>query len=447
METGANDRNANSSLCAIGFVFHRCGMPIANILNGLERGAFKINSKSHDELLRERAHHVIPGGMFGHMSVERGMPQGYPQYFQRASGCRLWDVDGNEYIDFMCSYGPMIAGYNNPRICDASNAQRARLDIANGPSESMVDYAEKLVHQISHADWAVFAKNGNDATTLCNMIARSHTEKQNILVGETAYHGSQPWANRRAKGTPKSEYSHYLTYRFNDSQSLADVTDSVSNDLAAIVVSAYRHDVPHRQELVDINFARVAREICDSTGAVLILDDVRAGFRLSLDASWSEHGIQVDLSAWGKALANGEPLAAVVGSNKFREAASSIFFTGSFWYQSAPFAAACETLDLLNEVEAPKYLFQVGQAFRDGLYEQAQRHGFGIHQSGPPQMPMIEFEDDPSKEKVSEFCTLSLKEGVYLHPWHNMFLSVAHTENDIDLALAGTDRAFSKLSF
>ena len=398
-----------------------------------------------DAELRSRAERVIPGGMYGHMAVQRGLPAGYPQFFERAEGCRLWDVDGNEYIDFMCSYGPMIAGYANPRIRAAADRQRARLDIADGPPPALVELAEKFTSQISHADWAVFAKNGNDATTICNMIARAHTNKRKILVGETAYHGSQPWANRRAKGTPEEEHVHYPTYRFNDAKHVQAVAESAAGDLAAIVVSAYKHDVPHTQELVDPKFARAVRAICDATGAALILDDVRAGLRLSLDASWSEFGVQPDLSAWGKAIANGEPLAAVLGNDMYRDAAAGIFYTGSFWYQGAPFAAALETLDLLGEADAPTQMAQRGQQFRDGLYEQAQRHGFGIHQSGPPQMPMIEFEGDAKKTLVAQFCANALSHGVYLHPWHNMFLSIAHTEADIAMALEGTDRAFSEL--
>ena len=402
-------------------------------------------NKSNDAQLRVRASRVIPGGMYGHMAMHRGMPDGYPQFFERTDGCRLWDVDGNEYIDFMCSYGPMIAGYGNPRIRAAADSQRDRMDIGDGPSPVLVELAEKFTKQISHADWAVFAKNGNDATTICNMIARAHTGKRKILVGETAYHGSQPWANRRAKGTPPEEHVHYPTYRFNDVDSVKTAANDVQGDLAGIVVSAYKHDVPQTQELVDPVFAREVRRICNAESAPLILDDVRGGLRLSLDASWSEFGVQPDLSAWGKAIANGEPLAAVLGSDAYREAASSIFYTGSFWYQGAPFAAAIETLELLNEVDAPKRMEQLGQQFRDGLYEQAQRHGFGIHQSGPPQMPMIEFEDDPKKTKVTTFCANALRHGVYLHPWHNMFLSVAHTEKDIEQALEGTDKAFKEI--
>ena len=179
----------------------------------------------------------------------------------------------------------------------------------------------------------------------------------------------------------------------------------------------------------------------------MILDDVRAGLRLWLDASWSEMGIQPDLSAWGKAIANGEPLAAVLGSVRFRKATEAIFFTGSFWYQAAPFAAAVATLDLLNEIDGPRLMLKLGQQLRDELSQQAQRHGFGLRQSGPPQLPLIEFEDDPDRVMASSFCANALRHGVYLHPWHNMFLSVAHTERDIAQALEGTDKAFAEMPY
>ena len=398
-----------------------------------------------DNELRERAAQVIPGGMFGHMSVLRRMPPEYPQYFERADGCRLWDVDGNEYIDYMCSYGPMIAGYGNPRIRAAADAQRARMDIANAPAAVIVDLAERLVQQITHADWAVFAKNGNDATTICVMCARARSDKPVILVADGAYHGAQPWANYMSKGTPSDEHQYFHPYQFNNITSLDEAASKVRGRLAGIMVSAFRHDAGHHQELTDPGFARRVREICDGEQAALILDDVRAGLRLSLDASWSAIGVHPDLSAWGKGLANGEPLAAVLGNDLYRDAMTKIFVTGSFWYQAAPMAAAIETLDVLRELNGPRLMGHLGQQLRDGLYEQAQRHGHGIIQSGPPQMPTLMFEDDPKAEKGIAFCGLTAKEGVYLHPWHNMFLSTAHTEDDIGQTLEATDEAFRKL--
>ena len=186
----------------------------------------------------------------------------------------------------------------------------------------------------------------------------------------------------------------FPNYTYNDVDSLAAAAAAVSGDLAGIVVSAFKHDAGYHQELPDPAFARQARAICDAEGAALILDDVRAGLRLSLDASWSLLGVRPDLSAWGKAIANGEPLSAILGSEPYREAAASIFVTGSLWYQGAPLAAAIETLELLAEVDAPALLERRGQLFRDGLAEQSTRYGHALRQTGPPQMPTVMFEDD-----------------------------------------------------
>ena len=272
-------------------------------------------------------------------------------------------------------------------------------------------------------------------------------KKRKILVAQGAYHGAQPWANHLLARNPRGRARELPDVHLQRRQPACEKSAAAcSGDLAAVVglgVQARRGLTT--QELCDPSFARAVREVCDAEGAALILDDVRAGLRLSLDASWSVHGVQPDLSAWGKGLANGEPVAAVLGSEAYRESARRIFVTGSFWYQAAPFAAALATLDVLEEMDGPTRMFQLGQAFRVGLEEQAQRYGHPLLQSGPPQMPTVMFEDDPKFEKGLTFCEHALANGIYLHPWHNMFLSVAHTERDIEQALAATARAFQEL--
>ena len=398
-----------------------------------------------DTALRQRAARVIPNGMYGHMAIGPRMPAGYPQFFSRAEGARLWDAGGREYIDYVCSYGPMIVGYRNPRVDGRAAAQRSAMDIGNGPTESIVELAERLVGMVEHADWAVFSKNGNDATTTCIMAARAYAGKSKVLVADGAYHGSQPWANRRAPGAPASEHDAFPTYRFNDSASLEEAVRASAGDIAGIMVSAFKHDAGFHQELVDPQFAATVRRLCDQEDAALILDDVRAGFRLSLDASWSRLGIRPDLSAWGKALANGEALAATLGSVRYWEAMGSVFVTGSYWYQAAPMAAALETLDILVEEDAPTRLEALGERLRRGVDEIAELHQRRVRQSGPPQMPTIMFEDDPQGEQGRSFCTALIERGVYFHPWHNMFLSLAHTEADIDRTLEAVDAAMKTL--
>ena len=156
-------------------------------------------AQAADRALRERAARVIPGGMYGHQSVA-ALPEGYPQYFTRAEGPWLWDTDGNLLLDLMCAYGPQLFGYGNAEIDRAYVEQMANGDAMTGPAPLIVDLAETLVSMVSHADWAMFCKNGSDATTMALMVARAHTGKNGIVRARGAYHGSSPWSNPRAGG-------------------------------------------------------------------------------------------------------------------------------------------------------------------------------------------------------------------------------------------------------
>jgi glutamate-1-semialdehyde 2,1-aminomutase len=145
-----------------------------------------------DRTLRERAKRVVPGGMYGHMRAE-GLPAGYPQFFARGDGCHLWDVDGRKYLDFMCSWGPVVLGHRHPAVDDAVLRQMQQGDCLNGPTERMVELAERLTGLVTHADWALFSKNGTDATTTCVTLARGATGKRKVLLASGAYHGAVPW--------------------------------------------------------------------------------------------------------------------------------------------------------------------------------------------------------------------------------------------------------------
>ena len=401
------------------------------------------NSKDKD--LRNRASRVIPGGMWGHMNAAR-MPPVFPQYFSHGRGSKLWDADGTEYLDFMCAYGPMILGYSDPDVAAAVEAAGGDGAILNGPTDVTVELAELLVDTIPHADWAMFQKNGTDATTTCVTLARAGTGRRKILVAEGAYHGAVPWCSPSVAGVTEEDRAHLIPYIYNDTNSLDRALDIACSDLAGILVSAFRHDARKDQEMPTHAFAQAVRTACDGAGAALILDDVRAGFRLNLGGSWESLGIRPDLSAWSKAIANGHPLGAVTGNDRFREAAQQIFVTGSFWCAPGPMAAAMATLKKLHASDPVGHMEQLGQCLRDGLAEQAKRHGVGIRQTGPVQMPMVLFDDDPDLAKGNRFTSEALRRGVYLHPWHNMFLSAAHTQDDIDRALDATDAAFAALA-
>lgn len=399
---------------------------------------------SIDRQLRERARRVVPGGMWGHMHADR-LPDGYPQFFARAEGCRLWDVDGHEYLDFMCSWGPVLLGHRHPVVEEAVRKQVANGDCMNGPAEVMVELAELLVAQTPHADWAQFQKNGTDATTTCVTIARAGTRRRKLLVARGSYHGAVPWCSPSLAGVTAEDRAHILHFDYNDVASLENAVDQAGDDLAAVLVSAFRHDLGRDQEMPEAAFALAARRLCDQTGAALIIDDVRAGFRLHPGGSWEPLGVQPDLSAWSKAIANGYPLAAVTGNDRFREAATQVFTTGSFWCGAVPMAAALATLAIIRDEDVIGRLTAAGTRLRAGLDAQARQHGYGLRQTGPVQMPMMLFDNDPECRVGAAFCAAALRQGLYLHPRHNMFLSAAHDEFQIDRAIEAAGRAFASL--
>ena len=402
-------------------------------------------TNSVDTALRLRARQVIPGGLWGHLNAAN-LPEGYPQFFARGEGCRVIDVDGREFVDFMCSWGPIVLGHHHPAVEDATRRQAALGDTLNGPAPVLVELAELMVELIPHADWCLFEKNGGDATTAAVTIARAGTGRKKLLVARGSYHGAVPWCTPSLAGVTAEDRAHILHYDYNDIASLEAAVDQAGGDLAGILVTAFRHDMARALEMPAPAFARRMRELCDAADAALILDDVRAGFRLHLGGSWETIGVAPDLAAYSKAIANGYPLGAITGRDRWREAATKIFTTGSFWCEAVPMAAALATITELKRIEGPAVMARMGQRLRDGLGRLAAKHGLAISQSGPPQMPLMLFADDAGFSKGSAFCSAALKAGAYFHPKHNMFLSCAHTEADIDRALDAADEGFAAVA-
>ena len=400
-------------------------------------------SRATDSGYRERARRVIPNGMYGHLNTSR-FTEDYPQFFARGEGARIWDVDGREFIDLMCTFGPILLGHAHPAVDAIAASTAARGDVLNGPGPEMVELAELLVEQVDHADWAMFAKNGTDATTLSVVVARAHTGRRKVLMARGSYHGIGGWAlPPESPGTTVEDHINTVFFAYNDLDSVeAAVIEAGEDDVAAVVCTPHRHDVFIDQEPVDPNFARGVREVCDRIGAALIIDDVRCGLRLDLRGGWASVGVRPDLSAWSKSLANGYPLAALLGSEPWRDAAARITATGSFWFAAAPMAAALATIRLFKESDGIELMRTSGLSLQQGLRAQAQAHGLQVSVSGPPQMPLMLFLDDPEYAKSKAWSGACAHHGVYLHPIHNWFLSTAHDAATIDEVLRRTDEAF-----
>ena len=332
----------------------------------------------------------------------------------------------------MCAWGPMVLGYGDRRVADAQYAQLLLGDTLNGPTALAVELADLLVDTVAHADWVMLAKNGNDATATALRVARAATGRSKVLKARKAYHGANDAFTPIPVGVPQAERSNIVEFIYNDLTSAVAAADAHDGDVAAIIVTPLQHDGFVDQEAVLPDFARGLRELSDRIGAVLILDEVRTAMRIDLAGAWEVLGVRPDLSCFSKAVANGAALSAVTGIDSLKEAAGSIYVTGSFWYSSAAMAAAIETITRLREEGGVEIMTSSGTRLRAGITAAAQDAGVEVSQSGFVQMPLLTFDNDPEFELAATFCAAALDAGTYFHPWHNWFLSTAHTADVID---------------
>ena len=290
-----------------------------------------LNSFEKSKEMFLRATRVIPSGISGHKNPSFGVPGSFPYFAERGEGCRYVDVDGNEYIDFLCGYGPIVLGYNYKKIDAAADAQRALGSAFNHPTPRTVELAEKLVELIPCADWAAFGRNGSDVTTYAIQIAREYTQRRKIIVARGAYHGSHAWCTPGHGGLLIEDQLHVLTFTWNDATELEALVKAHEGDVAGVILTPYHHPAFAVQELPTESFWPDVRRICDSHGIVLICDDIRAGFRLHMRGSGEYFGFVPDMMCYCKAIANGYSLSAIVGKDEFKAAASNVFFTGTYY--------------------------------------------------------------------------------------------------------------------
>lgn len=403
-----------------------------------------MGSGPRDDELRQRAERVVPGGMYGH-NVRKFLWPDAPQFWARASGYRIWDVDGHEYVDLMCSWGPVVLGHHHPAVEEAAQQQRLLQDTANGPGEVFVELAELLADVVSHASWAVLGKNGGDVTTLALTVARAATGHSTVLVARGAFHGSLPWCSSRTAGVTAGDRAHIRYYDYNDLDSVHAAADDVVGDLAAVIVTPHKHDAGSDQEPVDPVFARGLRALCDRAGAVLVLDEVRTGFRVAYGSSWDVIGVEPDLSCWSKAIANGYPVSALLGSDCLRDAARAVAIGGTFWTSSVPIAASLATLRVLRATGAVAHMAAIGTQIMHGLASAAESAGIEVHLTGPACMPYLSFPGDSGWSRAKQWASQMARRGVYVNPSHNWFMSAALDESAVDRVLTAAAPSFAAI--
>ena len=395
-----------------------------------------------DEYLN-KAKKVIPGGIFGHYKY--ALRESGPKFFLRSEGAYFWDVDENRYIDLMCGYGPSILGYNHPEVEEAYNSSAEKGNTVSLASPVMVDLATKLVDMVDAADWALFGKNGGDATSLAVMIAREYTGKRKIIKIDDGYHGVAPWMQDKERpGILSSDNDHVLKVKWNDLSSVEELLFNQGDDIACFISSPYDHPVSRDNSLPEDGYWQKLTDLCRKHNVITIVDDVRAGFRIDLKGSNVHFGFDPDMICFGKAIANGHPLAALVGKDDLKKAAEKVYFTGTQFFSAPPMAAAIATLDELKKFDAPKKLIKYGEKLNKRLVLVAKQKGFNLIASGMPSMPYYRL-DGVSFETHIKWIDECVKRGVYMLSYHNHFISLAHSEKDIDFIEGATKQAFEAL--
>ncbi len=395
--------------------------------------------------LFERARQVIPGGIYGHVQPSATIPGVFPYFAERGEGGYYWDVDGRKILDLMCGYGPLILGYHHQEIEEAAAIQRAKGLVFNHPASLSVELAEKLVDRVGFADWTVFGKNGSDMTTWAIQVAREHTKRSKIAVVSGAYHGVDAWCTPGKGGLILEDRVHIHTFEWNNLDSLQSLFSDYAKQFAAVVVTPFHHPAFGESELPHEGFLDDLEQLCHREGVLLVLDDIRAGFRLHAGGSHRPYGFEPDLSCYCKALANGYSISATAGKEEFRKAATRVFLTGSYWNNPVPMAASLACLEIIARESVPEHLEQMGLRLQSGISAVAKAAGVDVRWSGPPSMPYLSIRDDPNLYLIQEFAAKSLDRGVFFHPHHNWFLSQAHKEKEIDLAIEVAGDVFRSL--
>lgn len=395
----------------------------------------------------DRALEVIPSGIYGHLGPSEGLflpLEKWPLLSSKAQGTYFWDMDGNRYLDLMCAYGPNVLGYGDPDVDRAAMEQLMTGNCTTAPSYKMVECSELLVDTVAMADWAFFMKNGTDATTFSVLTARAHTGKRKTMFLRGYYHGNDPWAMKADyPGILPEEVAHNIVVPWFDLPAMEAAYEACGGDVAALIAQPYDHGNFADNRCASQEFWASVRQFCDKRGIVLILDDVRTGFRLDLQGSDHYYGFQADLICFCKALANGYNMSAVCGKEHLKAAASSLSFTGSYWMSAEPFAACIACIQKLKALDAPTLFRRMGQKLTDGFRDAARAHGFDLVVSGEPALFYLRIANDDSLMLHQEWVAECVSRGLFLASHHNHFLNAAVTDQDVALAVDIADDAFS----
>ena len=421
------------------------------------------------EALFERAKQVLPGGVNSPVRAYRAVGL-TPRFITRADGAYIWDEDGNKYIDYVCSWGPMILGHNHPIIREA--VERAVKDgLSFGASTRReVEIAELMVQMVPNIEMVRMVNSGTEAVMSALRLARGATGRDKLMKFEGCYHGHSDSMLVKAgssavaeegrpssAGVPADVAKDTLTARYNDLESVRELFVRYPGQIACVIVEpvAANMGVVGPQP----GFLEGLRAICDKEGALLLFDEVITGFRLARGGAQEFFGVRADLVTFGKIIGGGMPVGAYCGSRVLMEQVAPcgpVYQAGTLSGNPVAMAAGLAQLTYLNEhPEVYETIAKKADRLADGMRQAAERAGAGvrINQVGSLVAPFftpdrVESFTDATKSDLNKYAVYfekMLARGVYLAPaqFEAMFVSAAHSEEDLEKTIRAVGEVFS----
>jgi len=412
----------------------------------------------------ERAQQLIPGGVNSPVRAFRAVG-GTPRFFERASGAYLWDVDGRRYIDYVGSWGPMIAGHTHPAVVAAVQAAAARALSFGAPTPEETRLAELLCRLVPSIERVRLVSSGTEATMTAIRIARGFTGRSAIVKFEGCYHGhadsllvkagsgALTFGHPSSAGVPAETAGHTLVLDYND---IAQVRKALKdNPIAAVIVEPVAGNM--NLVLPADGFLQALREECTRHGAVLIFDEVMTGFRVALGGAQAHYGIRPDLTTLGKVIGGGLPLGAVGGRRDIMEKLAPlgpVYQAGTLSGNPLAVAAGLATLQLVAQPRFLERIDAVASQLTEGLVREAKSAGVAFSAQSIGSMFGLYFRDGAPRsfaevmqsdvERFKRFFHAMLERGVYLAPsaFEAGFVSASHGPDEIEATLAAARDAF-----
>ena len=382
----------------------------------------------------ERAEKVIPLGSQTFSKSRTQFPLGAaPLFIDRAHGCEVVDIDGNYYVDYLCSLGAITLGHGDPDVQAAVLAQMEKGVLFSLASPLEAEVAELIIERIPSAEMVRFGKNGSDATTGCVRLARTYTRRDRVAV--CGYHGWQDWyigVTSRNRGVPKATRDLTHTFSYNDADSLFRLFREYPREFAAVILE------PVTLHELDAQFLSDIKDMCKKEGALLIFDEVVTGFRLAPGSAQEMLGITPDLTALGKGLGNGFPISAVAGKEEYMRLMEEVFFSFTMGGEAISLAAAKAVITKGKKVGVYDHLRNVGERLLRGVERLIDKSGLQgiVHIAGHPAWTLMSFSDADGAggwALRTLYMQEILRRGILTFGVH--FISFAHQKEHVDKLL------------